>query len=97
MPPGGHFISIDRYTGAQLPEGASGENVQAEYFRDGEEPIFGLGALVDGGFGMGENLPLFATGESESFSAETVTTADGTTKTMPKKADFGSLQSGGLY
>ena len=97
VPPGGHFISIDRYTGAQLPEGASGENVQAEYFRDGEEPIFGLGALVDGGFGMGENLPLFATGESETFAAEAVTTADGTTKTVPKKADFGVLSSGGLY
>ncbi len=98
VPPGGHFINIDRYTGAQLPDGASGANVQPEYFRDGEEPVFGLGALVDGGFGMGENLPLFAAGEIDGSSGtDTVTTADGTTKTVPKKAKFGSLSSGGLY
>jgi penicillin-binding protein 1A len=97
VPPGGHFINIDRYTGAQLPDGASGANVQPEYFRDGEEPVFGLGALVDGGFGMGQDLPLFATGESESFQVETVTTSDGSTKVVPKKATFGTLSSGGLY
>ncbi|MEO8241208.1 MAG: PBP1A family penicillin-binding protein [bacterium] len=95
VPPGGHFINIDRYTGAQLPDGASGPNVQPEYFRDGEEPVFGLGALVDGGFGMGENLPLFAAGESDT--SETVTTSDGTVKSVPKKANFGSLSAGGLY
>lgn len=98
VPPGGHFIPIDRYTGAMLPPDAAGENVQFEYFRDGEEPIFGLGALVDGGFAMGENLPLFATGEVDVFSdTETVVTSDGTTKEVPKKADFGSVSSGGLY
>ena len=97
VPPGGHFINIDRYTGAMLPEGVGGDNVQAEYFRDGEEPIFGLGALVDGGFGMGENLPMFATGESDDVAVETVTTSDGATKVVPKKADFGSLSAGGLY
>ena len=42
VPPGGHFINIDRYTGARLPPSATGENVVAEYFRDGEEPVFGL-------------------------------------------------------
>ncbi len=97
VPPGGRFINIDRYTGAQLPPDASGENVQAEYFRDGEEPIFGLGALVDGGFGMGQDLPLFATGESELVDMDTVTTSDGSTKSVPKKATFGTLSSGGLY
>ena len=98
VPPGGHFINIDRYTGAQLADGVSGPNVQPEYFRDGEEPIFGLGALVDGGFGMGENLPLFAAGETDAANGtDTVTAADGTTKTVPKKAKFGSLSSGGLY
>ncbi len=95
VPPGGHFINIDRFTGAQLPDGATGDNVQPEYFRDGEEPVFGLGALVDGGFGMGENLPLFAAGETDT--TETVTTSDGTVKAVPKKATFGSLSSGGLY
>ena len=98
LPPGGHFINIDRYTGAQLPDGASGANVQPEYFRDGEQPVFGLGALVDGGFGLGANLPLFAAGETDtSNQVDTVTTSDGTTKSVPKKATFGSLSSGGLY
>ncbi|MBC7740422.1 MAG: PBP1A family penicillin-binding protein [Candidatus Saccharibacteria bacterium] len=97
VPPGGHFINIDRFTGAMLPDGAMGANVQAEYFRDGEEPVFGLGAMVDGGFGMGENLPLFAVGETDANATQAITTADGQVKTVPKKADFGALSSGGLY
>ncbi|MEH6773814.1 MAG: penicillin-binding transpeptidase domain-containing protein, partial [Cereibacter changlensis] len=96
VPPGGYFIKIDRFTGARLPDDASGENVVAEYFREGEDPIFGLGALVDGGFAMGSNLPLFAYGESGEEGA-TVTTATGETLVIPKKADFGTLSSGGLY
>ncbi|MEF3046659.1 penicillin-binding protein 1A [Pseudotabrizicola sp. L79] len=94
VPPGGYFINIDRFTGARLGEGASGDNVVAEYFREGEEPIFGL--FVDGGFEMGGNLPLFAAGEVDT-GGSTVTTATGETKVIPKKADFGSLSSGGLY
>ena len=96
VPPGGYFVKIDRFTGARLPDDASGENVVAEYFREGEDPIFGLGALVDGGFEMGQNLPLFAYGETES-GGSTVTTATGETKVIPKKADFGTVSSGGLY
>ena len=104
VPPGGYFIKIDRYSGAQLPDDASGPNVQSEYFREGETPVFGLGALVDGGFGMGADLPLFAPGESDSFDGagafndtESVTTGDGSVKSVPKKATFGSASSGGLY
>ena len=98
VPPGGYFLSIDRFTGARLPDGATGENVVAEYFREGEEPIFGLAALIDGGFTMGSNLPLFAIGEVDSGSgSDTVVTSDGSTKKVPKKADFGTLSSGGLY
>lgn len=99
VPPGGHFLNIDRYTGAQLPDGASGPNVQAEYFRDGEEPVFGMGALVDGGFGMGQDLPLFAAGETDQSdsTATTVTNGKGETTTVQKKATFGSVSSGGLY
>ena len=97
VPPGGYFLNIDRYTGARLGEDATGPNVQREYFRDGEEPVFGLGALVDGGFGMGENLPLFAVGENDAGGTESVTTSDGSQKAVPKKADFGTLSSGGLY
>ncbi len=98
VPPGGIFINIDRFTGARLSDDASGENVVAEYFREGADPIFGLGALVDGGFGMGENLPLFAQGESDNESGGTeVITATGERKVIPKKATFGELSAGGLY
>jgi penicillin-binding protein 1A len=59
VPPGGYFIKIDRFSGQQLPADAVGDNVVAEYFRDGESPIFGLGAMVDGGFRDGrEPAPL---------------------------------------
>ncbi len=55
-----------------------------------------MGGLVDGGFAMGSNLPLFAYGESEMASEEgaTVTTSTGETKVVPKKADFGTRQLG---
>ena len=98
VPPGGHFIKIDRFTGERLPDDAEGDFVQAEYFRDGEVPIFGIGAMVDGGFGMGQNLPLFAYGElGGDEGGTTVTTSTGETRVIPKKADFGTVSSGGLY
>ncbi len=97
VPPGGYFINIDRFSGARLGDDASGDNVVAEYFREGEEPIFGLGAMVDGGFSMGVNLPLFASGEVDTGGNASVTTATGERKVIPKKADFGTLSSGGLY
>ena len=97
LPPGGHFININRFTGERLPDGISGDFVQAEYFRDGEDPIFGMGALVDGGFAMGQNLPLFAAGEVDAGDGTTVVTSDGQRKVIGKKADFGTLSSGGLY
>ena len=97
VPPGGYFIKIDRFTGARLPDEASGANVVAEYFREGEDPTFGLAAMVDGGFAMGSNLPLFAYGETDGGGDATVTTSTGKTKVIPKKADFGTLSSGGLY
>ncbi|MEX5730191.1 penicillin-binding protein 1A [Rhodovulum iodosum] len=96
VPPGGHFIKIDRYTGARLPNEAGGADVVAEYFRDGEEPIFGMGALVDGGFAMGANLPLFERGEADA-GAQEVTTSTGRKTTVGPKATFGTLSSGGLY
>ena len=76
----------------------SGDFVQAEYFRDGEDTLFGLDTLVDGGFAMGQNLPLFAEGELGGDEGGTaVTTSDGEQKVIPKKADFGTVSSGGLY
>ncbi|SLN36085.1 Penicillin-binding protein 1A [Falsiruegeria litorea R37] len=92
VPPGGHFIKIDRFTGGRLPDNASGEYVVAEYFRDGEEPIFGL--TFDGGFAMGSDLPLF---EEVQQSGQQVTTSTGQTTTVGPKANFGTVSSGGLY
>jgi penicillin-binding protein 1A len=98
VPPGGYFKKIDRFTGAVLPDDATGANVVSEYFREGEDPMYGIGVMVDGGFGMGSNLPLFAYGErDEGEGTNTVTTATGKTTAIPKKADFGTLSSGGLY
>ncbi|MCV2871074.1 PBP1A family penicillin-binding protein [Defluviimonas sp. WL0050] len=98
VPAGGHFIKINRFTGERLPDDVEGDFVQAEFFRDDEIPIFGIGAMVDGGFAMGQNLPLFAYGElGGDEGGTTVTTSTGQTKIIPKKADFGTLSSGGLY
>jgi penicillin-binding protein 1A len=93
VPPGGRFIKIDRYTGARLSDDASGENVIAEYFRDGEEPVFGI--TFDGGFAMGVNLPLFEEGQSDSGTQ--VRTSDGGVGTITQKPSSGTLGAGGLY
>jgi penicillin-binding protein 1A len=94
VPPGGHFIKIDRYTGARLNDDASGPNVVAEYFRDGEEPIFGL--MYDGGFAMGADLPLVS-GASDGSGQREVQTSTGKVIKVPEKAKINSLSSGGLY
>ena len=93
VPPGGHFINIDRFTGARLGDGASGDNVVSEYFRDGEEPIFGI--AFDGGFAMGADLPLFR--EEGGTGGKEVTTSSGKKAVVGPKANFGTLSSGGLY
>ncbi len=85
------FINIDRFSGARLPDGASGDNVVAECFRTGEEPVFGI--TFDGGFAMAGDLPLF----DEVRSAREVTTSTGGTATVGPQATFGTLSSGGLY
>ncbi|MFN4192993.1 MAG: penicillin-binding protein 1A [Tabrizicola sp.] len=99
VPPGGYFRKIDRYTGMPLPDDATGDNVVSEYFREGEDALIGLGYVVDGGFAMGENLPLFAYGEGEGGGdqGKTVTNSQGKQVVVPKKADFGTVSSGGLY
>ena len=94
VPPGGHFIKIDRFTGARLSDDASGADVVAEYFRDGEEPMFGI--AFDGGFAVGSNLPMFGRGETDDAPKQ-VTTSGGGTAVVGPKADFGTLSAGGLY
>ncbi|QQA44949.1 penicillin-binding protein 1A [Pelagovum pacificum] len=89
------FINIDRYSGARLPEGASGGNVVRECFRPGEEPIFGV--MFDGGFAMGGDLPLVDELRSGQNSSTTVTTSTGRSVNVGPRASFGTLSSGGLY
>lgn len=95
VPPGGYWQNYNRFTGEKLPDGVSGDFVQAEYMREGQE-MRSLGQIVDGGFAMGENLPLFAQGETDNDTTA-VTTSTGEQKVIPKKATFGSLSAGGLY
>ncbi len=93
VPPGGYFIKIDRFSGGRLPDDASGSHVVAEYFRAGEEPLFGF--TVDGGFAMGTNLPLFTRDDMESVVIEEGGVVSG--GGGGGRADFGTLSSGGLY
>lgn len=95
VPPGGHFIKIDRYTGARLPDTAEGPNVVAEYFRNGEEPVFG--AMLDGGFAMGGNLQIVDRSEDADTDVETAAPAATVPAAASGNADFGALSSGGLY
>ncbi|PRY26519.1 penicillin-binding protein 1A [Aliiruegeria haliotis] len=98
VPPGGYFVKIDRYSGSRLANDASGDHVVAEYFREGEDPIFGVAAVIDGGFVMGANVPMFGRGESDDGAeSKTVTTSTGKKVKIAPKASFGSLSSGGLY
>ncbi|RLJ41609.1 penicillin-binding protein 1A [Litoreibacter meonggei] len=97
VPPGGYFVKIDRFTGAVLPANASGDHVVVEYFRDGEEPAYGLGAIIDGGFAMGSNLNLFTRGTDDVTAVTEVTTSTGKKAVIPKRANFGTLSAGGLY
>lgn len=102
VPEGGAFFPIDRFTGQRLSDGASGDNVVYELFRVGEEPYFGAQAIIDGGWAMGSDLPLYARGDGEAGDAvtdqgQTVTTSTGDAARVPTQTGFGTLSSGGLY
>lgn len=92
VPEGCEFIKIDRFSGARLSDGASGDNVVNECFREGEEPIFGIS--FDGGFAMGSNLSLI---RPDGQVAREVTTSTGKKAVVGPRANFGTLSSGGLY
>jgi penicillin-binding protein 1A len=92
VPEGGRFIKIDRFTGARLADDASGPNVVAEYFREGEEPVFGV--MFDGGFAMGSDFDMI---RPDGSTARQVTTSTGGTAVVGPRASFGSMSSGGLY
>ena len=92
VPPGGHFIKIDRFSGARLPDDAAGDYVVAEYFRDGVDGF--IDRVYDGGFAMGSDLPLF---EEVTNGGRQVQTSTGETIIVGPKASQGDLQGGGLY
>ena len=95
LPPGGHFVKIDRGTGQRLPDYAEGSNVQAEYVRDGQDLMVGAyGEMVDGGWKMGADVPLF---EGVSQAAVERVQVGGQTRVLPKNPSMGSMSSGGLY
>ncbi len=96
-PPDTVLVNIDRYSGARVEDGASGQEVVAELFRAGEEPDYGFyGGFIDGGFAMGADLLLYTRKETTTI---TVTDSDGRSqdKEVLAKPSFGSLSSGGLY
>jgi len=96
VPEGGRFIKINRYTGERLPDEASGEAVVSEFFRTGEEPVFGL--MFDGGFAMGSNLLLVEEAEvANDERTTTLQTGTGQLVVVPERAEIGTLGSGGLY
>jgi penicillin-binding protein 1A len=97
VPEGGVFVKIDRFTGARLPDNASGPNVVSELFRE-DDLITGIalfGQTFDGGFAMGADLPLFE--EAGGGGGRQVTTSTGRRAIVGPKANFGTLSSGGLY
>ena len=93
VPENGTFINIDRFTGARLQEDSEGDHVVAEFFREGSEPVFGMG--FDGGFQVSGNMPLFEQGETEDI--QQIITSSGRTITVAPQASFGAISSGGLY
>ena len=96
IPPGGRFIKIDRFNGARLPDYAEGEHVVAEYFREGEQPVFGVS--FDGGFAMGANLPLFTDTElGQTATTTQVENSSGEVVELPTQATANEISSGGLY
>ncbi len=113
VPEGGTFYPIDRYSGQRLEAGASGDHVVYELFREGEEPFFGILSIIDGGWGMSSDLPMFGPGEGPGQgqgqgenpadlvvtapAGQSVTTSTGETVQVPTGTGFGTLSTGGLY
>ncbi len=100
VPEGGQFFPIDRFSGARLPAGSSGDHVVYELFREGEEPYQGLLSVIDGGWAMSSDIPMFTRGGETGGGGGQgvlVETSDGDTARVPTATGFGTLSSGGLY
>ena len=97
VPQGGYFINVDRNTGARLSEDARGDHVVAEFFREGEAPVFGVAALIDG-FSLGSDLPMMAPGETfQPLSREDSGRGSTSSGGGRGPASFGTVSTGGLY
>jgi len=104
VPEGGVLLPIDRFTGQRLPAGSRGDHVVYELFREGitgsGQPALGaVAAVIDGGWGMGSDLPLFGRNDDGGGggTGTTVTTSTGEAARVPTNTGFGTLSSGGLY
>jgi penicillin-binding protein 1A len=101
QPENTYFAKFDRFSGARLPDGATGDYVVSELFRIGEDPILdGLITVIDGGFSASADIEIFSDFLSRSGASSNdtvVETATGEKKKISGKASFGSLSSGGLY
>lgn len=102
VPEGGVFYPIDRFSGQRLADGSQGDHVVYELFRAGSAASAGELAIIDGGWGMGSDLPLYARGEGgegdgTTDQGQTVTTSTGEAARVPTQSGFGTLSSGGLY
>ncbi len=95
VPPGGYFIKIDRRSGQRLADNAEGASVQAEYIRDGQQTVIGgYGELVDGGWRMGADVPLYAGAAQSQIERVQIR---GQERALPSNPSMGSMSSGGLY
>lgn len=99
VPEGGQFFPIDRFSGARLPDGAQGANVVYELFRQGESPYGGILSIIDGGWAMSSDIPMFGQTDGGGGGGQgvIVETSDGETARVPTNTGFGTLSSGGLY
>ncbi|MFQ8429933.1 penicillin-binding protein 1A [Amaricoccus sp. W119] len=95
VPEGGYFIKIDRRSGQRLADNASGDMVQAEYIRDGQQTVVGgYGDLVDGGWRMSADVPLYDGAAQSQIERVQVR---GQERALPSNPSMGSMSSGGLY
>nr|WP_111298052.1 PBP1A family penicillin-binding protein [Paracoccus saliphilus] len=95
VPPGGYWVKIDRITGQRLPDDATGPNVISEYFREGMDPDW-LAPYVVSGFGDEVVILPWEAG-ADAGRGQAVTTSTGERRVIPKRSDFGTMSSGGLY
>ena len=105
VPEGGYFVKIDRFTGARLSADATGDNVISEFFREGTDRNTGMD-YIDGGFeakimpgvdGLPLTLKELPKAGEGTYGTKAITTSTGQQKVIPRKADFGTISSGGLY